>query len=50
MLVSLLKKYDVDEITVLLEYLKDGIELRYTKRYKKRCYPILIGFIVDYKE
>ena len=34
----------------LLEYLKNGIELVYIDGYKRRCYPVLASFIVDYEE
>ena len=44
------KKWDADDITVLFEYLKDGIELIYVNDYKRHCYLILADFIVDYKE
>ena len=45
----LLKKRDINDIVALLEY-KDGIELVCADGYKKRCYPVLVGFIVDYEE
>ena len=34
---------------VLLKY-KNGIKLMYINNYKKRCYLILAGHIVDYKK
>ena len=37
-------------IIVLLEYLKDGIELMYVNGYKKHCYLILTSLMMDYKE
>ena len=43
------KKGDTNNVTALLEY-KDGIELVCADGYKRRCYPALAGFIVDYEE
>ena len=37
-------------ITALLEYTKKGIELVCADGYKRRCYPILAGLMVDYEE
>lgn len=34
----------------MLDYSKDGIELMYIDGYKRRCYLIQTGVIVDYKE
>ncbi len=45
----ILKKRDTNDIAALLEY-KDGIELVFVNGYKRRCYPILAGLIVDYEE
>ena len=44
-----LRKEDTNDIAALLEH-KDGIELVYVDSYKRRCYPVLAGFMVDYKE
>ena len=41
------KNYDV---TVLHEYTKEGIKLICADGYKKRCYPLLAGLMVDFKE
>ena len=30
--------------------MKKGIELVYTNNYKRRCYLVLAGFMVDYEE
>lgn len=30
--------------------MKNGIKLVYADSYKKRCYPVLAGLIIDYKE
>ena len=43
------KKRNTNDVIVLLEY-KNGIKLVYANGYKRRCYPILADFIVDYKE
>ena len=45
-----LRKWDAYDVTALLKYLKDGIPLMYANNYKKWCYPVLRGFMVDYKE
>lgn len=29
---------------------EDGIELIFADSYKRRCYSVLVGLIVDYKE
>ncbi len=34
----------------MLESSKDGIELVCADGYKRRCYPVLAGLMVDYKE
>ena len=34
----------------LLKTYKEGIEIQYANRFKQRCYPILAGLMVDYKE
>ena len=34
----------------LFKTYKEEIEIRYTDDFKKCCYPILAGLIVDYKE
>ena len=35
---------------VLLETYKEGIEIRCTDGFKRRCYPVLAGLMVDYEE
>ena len=45
----LLKKRDTNNVAALFEY-KDGNKLICTNGYKKHCYPILAGLMVDYKE
>ena len=52
-LVSLLfslRKWDADNVIVLLEYTKEGIELVYANGYKRCCHSILAGFMMDYKD
>lgn len=44
-----LRKIDIDNVVILLED-KKSIELVYADGYKRGYYPILAGFIVDYKE
>ena len=44
-----LNKRDTNDIAALLEH-KAGIELVYTDGYKRRCYPVLAGLMVDYEE
>lgn len=44
------KKKSTDNILVLLKFTKDGTRLVYINSYKKRCYSVLIGFIMDYKK
>ena len=44
-----LRKEDTNDIAALLEH-KDGIELVYVDGYKRRCYPVLAGLMMDYKE
>lgn len=39
-----------DKEIVLLESIEDSIEMVYVNDYKRRYYPILAGFMVDYKE
>ena len=34
----------------LLETYKEGIKIRYADDFKRRCYPVFAGLIVDYKE
>ena len=34
----------------LLETYKEGIEIRYADGFKRRCYPVLAGLMVDYEE
>ena len=34
----------------LLETYKEDIEIRCTNRFKRRCYPVLAGLMVDYEE
>ena len=34
----------------LLEIYKEGIEIRYANGFKQRCYSVLAGLMVDYKE
>ena len=34
----------------LLETYKEGIEIRCADGFKRRCYPVLAGLMVDYKE
>ena len=48
--ILILKKWDVDNITILLEYTKESIELVYANSYKRYYYLLLAGFIVDYEE
>ena len=43
-------KQDTDDITIVLEDIKEDIKLVCANSYKKHCYPILTGFMVDYKE
>lgn len=43
------KKKDTNDFAILLEH-KNGIELIYVDDYKRCCYPILVGFMVDYKK
>ena len=47
--VNFKKKGDTNDVVALLKY-KDGIKLVYTNDYKKRCYLVLVGLMVDYKE
>ena len=49
-LAFLLKKWDANNVIALLEYLKDNIKLIDVNGYKRRCYPVLADFIVNYKE
>ena len=44
-----LRKKDINDVIVLIEY-KDDIELVCRDGYKKCCYLILAGLIVNYKE
>lgn len=44
-----LRKRDADDIIALLEYAKDAIKLINTDGYKKRCYSILAGLMVNFK-
>ena len=44
-----LRKRDTNNVAALLEH-KDGIELVCADSYKRRCYPVLAGFMVDYKK
>ena len=34
----------------LLETYKKGIEIRCADGFKRRCYPVLVGLMVDYEE
>lgn len=43
-------KKNTNDISALLKYIKDSIELVYVDGYKKCCYPILASFIIDYKK
>ncbi len=44
------KKGDTtNNVAALLEY-KDGIEFVCANGYKRRCYPVLAGLMVDYEE
>ena len=45
-----LKKWDIDDITILFEYIKEVIELVCANSYKYGCYLILIGLMIDYKK
>ena len=45
-----LKKWDANNVTALLEYTKEGIELVYANGCKRHCYLILARLIVDYEE
>lgn len=49
-LLLLVKKWDVDNIITLFEYIKKSIKLAYANDYKKRYYPIFADFMIDYKE
>lgn len=44
------KKKDADDVIALFKYTKDGIELVCTNDYKRRCYSVLAGLMVDYEE
>ena len=44
-----LRKKDTNDVVALVEH-KDGIELVCTDGYKRRCYPVLAGLMVDYEE
>ena len=44
-----LRKRGTNDIAALLEH-KDGIKLMYADGYKRRCYLVLVGLMVDYKE
>ena len=44
-----LKKKDINDVAALFKY-KNSIKLVCANGYKICCYPILAGFIVDYKE
>ena len=44
-----LRKRDRNDIAALLKH-KDGIKLICAKGYKRRYYPVLADFMVDYKE
>ncbi len=43
------KKGDINDVAALFEY-KDGIKLVYADGYKRRCYLILAGLMIDYKQ
>ena len=43
------KKGYTNDIAALLKY-KDGIKLICADGYKRCCYPILVGLMVDYEE
>lgn len=45
-----LKKWDAYNITILLNYSKDNIELVCAESYKKRFYSVSAGLMVDYEE
>ena len=44
-----LRKRDTNDIAALLEH-KDGIELVCADGYKRRCYSVLAGLMVDYEK
>ena len=44
-----LRKRDTNDVAILLEH-KDDIELVFVDSYKRRCYLVLVGLMVDYKE
>ena len=43
------RKRDNNDVAALFEH-KNGIELMYADNYKTRCYPVLAGFILEYKK
>lgn len=45
-----LKKYNINNITTLFEYIKDGIKLIFIDSYKKCYYSIFADFIANYKK
>lgn len=45
-----LKKRDINNIIMLLEYIKDGIKLVYINGYKHYCYLVLANLMVDYEK
>ena len=45
----LLKKADTNDVAALLEY-KYGIKLVCANSYRRRCYLVLAGLMVDYEE
>ena len=34
----------------LFETYKEGSKIRYANSFKRRCYPVFVGLMVDYKE
>lgn len=48
-LFSTWRKKDTNSVTILLEH-QDGIKLVYADGYKRHCYLVLAGFLLDYKE
>lgn len=45
----MVKNRNTNNIATLFEY-KNGMELVCANSYKKCCYPVLVGLMVDYEE
>lgn len=41
---------NTNDIIAVLQNYKNDIELMFANGYKRRCYLVLAGFMVDYKE